>query len=273
MAETQATDPDLTQEGAAAPQPGTPGADRGEQPPEKTDESPTVTMSQRELDVIIGKRLEAERQEKQALEARVRTLEARPVQPTGTVTQPMPTPDQVLSAYDKGQITEIQKDQWMFYFAKESAKQEFGQTITHVALATKAQAVVGEYVQAMPSLANTTSQEFRSLAQTYNELLAEGQPDGLTTQAKALRMTFGPLKRLAEPSNNPTPRADTFVEGTGSGGQMTRDNDPLKDVPERQKAYWKSKGYTKAQMTQEATLSGVRSITDYRRIAPKPKKP
>ena len=63
-------------------------------------------------------------------------------------------------------------------------------------------------------------------------------------------------------------RADTFVEGAGGGGnRMAQAQDPLKDIPDRQKAYWKSKGYTKAQMIEEAKFGGVNSLKAFRRVA------
>lgn len=268
MPDTEVIEGQPTPQGAAAPI--TTGVTGVEPVAESTVESPTVTMTQKELDALFGKVRHEERQRTQILEERVRSLETKPAAPPVRVT---PTLNDVLTAYDKGQITETVKDQWVHYLSKEDAKREFGGAIAQAAMMARSQSVVAEYVKAYPTLNDMSSKEFQELQHTYNELVAEGNGDSLATQAKALRMTFGPLKRSPMGAASSTSRPDTFVEASGGGGHMARESsDPLKDVSERQKAYWKSRGYTKAQMVEEAQFQGVRTLRDFRKVAGSKKK-
>ena len=250
--------------GAAAPT--IPGAVAS---PETTpEEGETPAIPKPRFDEVLT-RAKAAEQKNLELEARVRSLESKPATPQGQVT---PTLTDVLAAYDKGQITETMKDQWVHYLSKEDAKREFGGVVLQAATASKAQATVADYVKAYPMLRDPASPEFHALSHTYAELLMEGSVDGLATQAKALRMTFGPVKGPAAGSGPPAARPDTFVEASGGGVRMPQETDPLKDVPERQKAYWKSKGYSKAQMIEEAKHYAVRSLKDYRQVVGRKKK-
>ena len=230
------------------------------------EEGGTPTIPKPRFDEVLT-RAKASEQEVRDLKARVHGLESK-----ATQTPQTPTLEQVLGAYDKGQITEIQKDQWVHYLAKEGAKQEFGMAIQGASMLTRAQSTTAEYVKAMPTLSDTASPAWRTLSETYRELLSLGHADGVVTQAMALRMAFGPLKGPGQAVNQEPPRSrsDTFLEGGSSGGgHMTNERDPLKDVPEKQIAFWKSKGYTKAQMAAESKMRGVNSIEDYRRMKPK----
>lgn len=256
-------------EEAAAPV--TPGEVVDETPADQDGVTPTIPKPR--FDEVLN-RAKAAEQSVRELQVRVQTLETKPAAPA-TTTPPPPTLEQVQTAYDRGQLTEQQKDQWLVHFAEERANARLTTTITQVASMTRAQATTADYLKAMPTLGDMGSEEFKALSSTYAELMGEGQPHSVETQAKALRMTFGPLTRMKE-KESPSPdhtrqRADTFLEGAGGGGRMATDKDPLKDVPERQLAYWKKRGLTKAQMAQEAQLQGVRSLSDYRRVVAKKK--
>lgn len=213
----------------------------------------------------VNDRAKASEQKNRELEARIQSLEVRPAAPAQP-TQQIPTLEQVLTAYEAGHITETQKDQWVVYHTKEVAKQEFSHVITQAVGLAKGQATTAEYLKAYPSLSDATSEEFKSLAATYNELLSEGQPANVMTQARALRMTFGPMKSAqgTPPGEHSRRRADTFLEGAGGGGGPV--NDPLKDVPDAQRQYWKTKGYTKDQIVSEAMMLGVKNVKDYERL-------
>ena len=220
-------------------------------------------------------RAKAAEQKNLELEARVRSLETKPAVQT---TQALPTLQEVLVAYDKGQITETIKDQWVHYHSKEAAKREFGEAVMQAATVSRSQGIVNEYIKAYPTLSDMHSPEFRALAQTFNELALEESADGqisptkaVAIQAKALQMTFGRGRRPVSPSGLES-RPDTFVEGGGGGGQMSRESDPLKDISERQKAYWKSQGYTKAQMIDEAKYGQLRNVRAFRNMAGSKKK-
>ena len=269
------TEQGIVEEAAAPAVPGVAVAEKPAEVEEIADDSPTVTISQRKLDQAFGKVRAEGRQQVQELQSRLHQLETKPAAPA-TPAQAIPTLEQVQTLYDRGQLTEQQKDQWLVYHAEERANQRLTQTITQVASLTRAQATTDTYMKAMPTLSDTGSEDFKALAMTYAELMGKGRPHSVETQADALRMTFGPLTRLKE-KESPSPehtrqRADTFLEGAGGGGRMASETNPLKDVPERQIAYWKKQGYTKAQMVQEAPLQGVRTLGQYRRLTKVEKK-
>lgn len=250
-------------EEAAAPT--TPGVVIEETPADQEGATPTIPKPR--FDEVLNRAKAAER-DVQDLRARVQTLE-RPAAPA-TPAQPIPTLEQVQTAYDRGQLTEGQKDQWLVYFAEERAAQKMGRAFTQVSAMTRAQATSDEYLRVMPTLSDFGSKEFKALSETYAELMGEGHPHGVETQAKALRMTFGPVRRVTESAPDHTrERADTFLEGSGGGGRMATETNPLKDVSERQIAYWKKQGLTKAQMVKEASFQSVRSLSDYRRVTAK----
>lgn len=242
-----------------------------EEPADQDGVTPTIPKPR--FDQVLDRAKAAER-DVQELRARVQTLETRPATPA-TSAQEIPTLEQIQLAYDRGQLTEQQKDQWLVYHAEERATARLTNTITQVASMTKAQTTTADYLKAMPTLSDMGSEDFKALSATYAELMVKGRSHNVETQADALRMTFGPLTRIKE-KDSPSPdhtrqRADTFLEGAGGGGRMANEKDPLKDVSERQIAYWKKQGLTKAQMTQEAQLQGVRSLSDYRRVTAKKK--
>lgn len=214
----------------------------------------------------INDRAKASEERERVANERIARLEAQ--QQSAQTQQPI-TIETVLTAYERGQITESQKDQWVLHLAKESAKQEFGQTIAQTATLMKAQGVVEQYAKAIPNVNDTSTAEFQELKATYQDLLNEGYPATVATQAKALRMTFGPIKSpTAGTREHSRQRADTFLEGAGGGGQMAA-NDPIKEASDRQQHHWKKQGYTKTRMVEEAKLRDVRSIEDYRRLAGK----
>lgn len=251
-------------EEAAAPV--TPGVVAEETPADQEGATPTIPKPR--FDEVLNRAKAAER-DVQDLRARVQSLERPAAQPA----QQLPTLEQVLTAYDRGQLTETQKDQWLVYHAEERAAHKMGRAFSQVSAMTRAQATSEEYLKAMPVLSDMQSEEFKTLTDTFRELVSEGAPaNSVETQAKALRMAFGPLKRArASAPDHTRERADTFLEGSGGGSRMATETNPLKDVPERQIAYWKKQGLTKAQMAQEAQLQGVRSLNDYRRVTAKKK--
>lgn len=214
----------------------------------------------------------AEADARLAAERRAAEAEARLAQ----VTQPQQpreyTLEDVYAAYEHGQITESQKDQWLKYLTKEEAKREaqqvIGQQIATVVATNQAAAMRDQYLKTYTGLTNAESQEYRALAGTYNELLARGrQAADPWLIVDALRMTFGPIKGQATTTREHSrQRADTFLEGSGGGGAMAT-HDAMKDVSDRQREYWKRQGYTKSRMEQEAKYKDVKSIDDYRRMA------
>ena len=253
-------------EGAAAPS--TPGEAIVEIQEPADQEAGTPSIPKPRFDEVLN-RAKASEQKNRELEARIQSLEVRPVAPAQPERQ-IPTLEQILSYYERGQITESLKDQWVVYHTKEAAKQEVGQAVTQAVGMAKASATTADYLKSYPTLTDASSQEFQSLSATYNELLSEGYPNNVSTQSKALRMTFGPVRAAQgkDPGEHTRQRADTFLEGAG-GGRVSSDTDVLKEVSPKQTQFWKQKGYTKGQMSEEAKFKGVGNISDYRRMAKK----
>lgn len=243
------------------------------QPADTEDSSPAVTLSQKKLDAMFGKVREDERRKTRELEERVQRMEAERAQQPQQPAQPPITVETVLAAYEHGQITETQKDQWLLHLNEERAvaraRTEMAQAISGVVVGQQAQSTIERYARAYPAINDTGSSEFQEVKAAFLELLSEGLPNTVATQAKAVRIALGPLRGATTNAREHTrSRADTFLEGSGGGGAR-EDRDPVKDVPERIQAHWKKMGYTKAQMAQEAKLRDVRSIDDYRRLAVK----
>jgi len=232
-------------------------------------EAETPSIPKIRFDEVLNRAKAAEQKSLQ-LEARLQVLE-RPA-PAPAQQQPIPTLEQALAAYDKGQITEGQKDQWVYYHSVEGAAKKVGQAVAMAAEVGRSQATIADYVKAMPTLNDISSDDYKAYAMTQQELLAEGWQDGFSTRARALRMTFGRLKSgpASSGTDHTRERADTFVEGAGGGGnRMPAANDPLKDVPERQIKYWKSKGYSRDQMVSAAQMRHVGNVRDYQRLTAK----
>lgn len=253
---------------AAAPE--TPGVPVEATPADQEGATPTIPKPR--FDEVLN-RAKAAEQAAHELRTRVQLLETKAAAPDKPAQQ-IPTLQQVLTAYDRGQLTEAQKDQWVHYHSKEDAKREFGTVVAYASAAMRAQSTTDEYLRAIPNLGNPSSEEFRTLSSAFNELVSEGAPiDSVVTQAKALRLAFGPIKTTKPHMTDfARQRADTFLEGGGGGGgRMATDNNPLKDVSPRQIDYWKSKGYTKSEMAEEAKLYDVRNLKEFRRATAKKK--
>lgn len=261
-------DTEIVEQGTAAPEDAAPDQTAGVEdttPPDTETEEPTGDP--RSIPYVrfkeVNDRAKSAEEQVRAANERIARLEAQQQQPPAQ--QPI-TIETVFDAYERGQITETQKDQWVIHLAKESAKQEFGQVIGQTALLMRSQSVVESYAKEIPAVNDTSSPEFQELKQTYQELLNEGAPNTVATQAKALRMTFGPIKpKRTNAGEHTRQRADTFLEGAGGGAGLG--TDPLKDVPDAQRQYWKTKGYTKDQMLSEAAMLGVKNVNDFARLS------
>jgi hypothetical protein len=207
--------------------------------------------------------LQDERTKRQTLEGQ---LEA---ERQARVTAPKPEPkaepkvtvETVIGAYQKGEITEAQKDQYLYGIAVRDAEER---AVTRTRETTAADRSRNEaltdingYLAAKPSLNDTSSEEYQKVATTFQKFLARGLPNNEATKAAALAAALGPLESLTAKTQlkerTREPGGGTFTER--SDGTHVEDggkSDPLKHVDKEQIAYWQRMGYSKKDMENEA---------------------
>lgn len=161
------------------------------------------------------------------------------------------TIDQVLQAYSQGQITEQEKDRWLFKLAKEEAKQEGFQELRDFESKERAKTTAGQeiqkYLNEFDQLKDRNSREYGEVAREYQNMIRMGLPEAEGTQAAALKAVMGPVERrqnrrnAEEVSRHGTPFAEV---GSGQGAGHTPKADPLKRVPKTYLDYWNRQGYT-----------------------------
>lgn len=172
---------------------------------------------------------------------------------------PQITDDDVLKAYQAGQISEMEKDRALFALAKKQAVEEAKREVTESLRAERttqtARQEIQGYMQAVPGLTDRSSQEFRELTEEYQRLLDMGYLDSDATQRVACRSTFGPLERLqgrAKVDRDTRPERETFTEHGADRRPADASKDPLKNIPKVQIDFWQRMGYTREQMIAEA---------------------
>jgi hypothetical protein len=173
-----------------------------------------------------------------------------------------PTVEDVLAAYQAGKITEADKDKYVYAIAVRDAERravtKTKEETQQQTAATRTQLGIQAYVQNIPALQDRNSREWQELSAEYRDLLASGQPDSPATQLVALRATFGRIERLqARRQPDGTREASTFAERPASTGPAPKKPDTLvgadgKPIPPEQIAWWKSQGYSAAEMAAEA---------------------
>jgi hypothetical protein len=177
-----------------------------------------------------------------------------------TVAEPAKiTVDDVLKAYQAGNITEVEKDRALYTLAKrdgkEETKAEIVQSFRAEHTTQTARQDIQEYMKAVPGLTDRSSQEFRDLSAEYQRLLEMGYPDAESTQRVACRSTFGPVERIKAKAvaDRGTRDTATFTEqGTGRRPEDQGKADPLKNIPKVQIDHWARMGYSREQMIAEA---------------------
>jgi hypothetical protein len=166
-------------------------------------------------------------------------------------------PEELQALVDQGRITPMQATDQIAWQRQQEGMREIEQKQTLREKTTAASAEVAKFMDKIPGLTNTTSDEFRKVSRAAYEISDElGLPvSDPRVQRRALRETFGTLDRITDTR---TARefdrraADTHTEvGRGAGGAEAT-KDPLKDVPAAQMEYWKRLGYSREQMLKEA---------------------
>ena len=121
---------------------------------------------------------------------------------------------------------------------------------------------VNQYIDKVPSLRDSSSQDFQRVSQeAYRVAEDMNLPvnDG-RVQRVALRAVYGPLDRLAaantaraQSRDASLPHTETTVSrGTTQATAQKGGPDPLKDVDPTYIAHWERKGYTRERMIEEA---------------------
>ena len=220
----------MSEQGEITPDPDTEGEGlKGDASPNKeTDALRTGMMAERE------KRQAAE-QESAELRGRLSALEEGASRGTPETTF---TRVQLDGAVADGRVTQDEADA----IYKAQLKREITEEVTaKVAETTTVNAVglgIQQYKDALPNLEVRGSDEFAKVAQEFNWMRSNGQPDNLNTELAAMRSVFGPAEKLK--ADKGTRVLDTHQE-TGGGAQgdsgETKDSWPKDMTPETKRFY------------------------------------
>jgi hypothetical protein len=174
-------------------------------------------------------------------------------------------PNQLQALVDQGRITPMQAaDILSKQNAQVAAVQTTQQAVQLQALAQKLQAAgteVNQYIDKMPALRDTASAEFARVRDEAYRLSEDmGLPvQDLRVQRAALRATFGSLDRLASAQHvkqqsreASLPHVETRTGAAPQRPASGAADEALKGVPQAYLDYWTKKGYTRAQMIEEA---------------------
>ena len=167
------------------------------------------------------------------------------------------TPQQLQGEVDAGWITPAVMVAQIGWQERQIAKQEMRLEISQTERFRAAGTEVQKYLNEIPKLADTGSEEFRRVNVVNREIADEMQlpVDDLRVQRRALQIVFGPVERLAKGkvvSDATRVGAETYVESGGGGAKGAPSKDPLKDIPSSYKTHWERLGYTREQMVEEA---------------------
>ena len=166
------------------------------------------------------------------------------------------TPQELQTLVDEQKISSaLMADQ----LAYQRAAHMQAQTIQHLEQRGRvqgAEAEVRQYIEKVPKLNDTGSEEFTRVRTAAYEISQEmGRPvTDPIVQRRALREVFGDPSKLAKVTQAETfarDHADTFAETGGGGGTATPNKDPFKGVPAAQMQHWKRLNYSHQQMLDE----------------------
>ena len=174
-------------------------------------------------------------------------------------------PAQLQALIDQGRITPMQAaDVLSRQNAQHAATQTTIAAIQAQQLNAKIQSAFGEvnqYIDKVPSLRDSSSQDFQRVSQEAYRV-AEDMSLPVTdgrVQRMALRAVYGPLERMAtqaqarqQSRNDSLPHTETTAGGRGVTQPASRGADPLKDVDPTYIKFWEGRGYTKEQMIAES---------------------
>lgn len=173
-------------------------------------------------------------------------------------------PAQLQALVDQGRITPMQATDIL---SRQNAQQAATQTtiaaIQAQQLNAKIQTAfseVNQYLDKVPSLRDSNSQDFQKVSQEAYRVAEDMNlpvTDG-RVQRVALRAVYGPLDRLAAASQArqqsreaSLPHTESSV-GRAAPSGTPKGPDPLKDVDPTYLKFWESRGYTREQMIDEA---------------------
>jgi len=195
--------------------------------PEST-ETPEKPEESNQLDLFAEKIAEqnskvAERQEQLLEELRASRREA-PREPEKPAEDRIYSAAEVQKFIDDGHISQAQG---MEYLAEvkaakmiQAAEKRFAEQSRAQQSETVIKSKLKEFRDAIPELADRTSDAFKEAKAAFEELIQEGHPDSAATELAALRIVYGasPGKpRKSEVKETTGDRATVDAAGTGSG--------------------------------------------------------
>lgn len=171
---------------------------------------------------------------------------------------------QLQALVDQGRITPMQAADVL---SRQNAQQAATQTTIAAIQAQQLNAKivsafgeVNQYIDKVPSLRDSSSQDFQRVSQeAYHvaEDMSLPVTDG-RVQRVALRAVYGPLDKLAaanvarqQSRDASLPHTESSA-GSGGGSQTGKTPDPLKDVDPAYIKFWQGRGYTREQMVEES---------------------
>ena len=173
-------------------------------------------------------------------------------------------PAQLQALVDQGRITPMQAADVL---SRQNAQQAATQTTIAAIQAQQLNAKivsafgeVNQYIDKVPSLRDSSSQDFQRVSQEAYRVAEDMNlpvTDG-RVQRVALRAVYGPLDRLAAATQARQQSRDASLphteSGAGGGGAPppTKGGDPLKDVDPTYIKFWQGRQYTREQMIEEA---------------------
>jgi hypothetical protein len=158
---------------------------------------------------------------------------------------------------DAGRITPALMTEQIAYQQSRAMEQRIVQTQAQEQKRVAASTEVQQFLSKVPELNDTTSKEFRRVAEEAHRIADEtGIPTtDPRTQRLALRAVYGPLEKVVTAKQTreyERKNADTHVETARGGQPAGGDKNPLKGIPQHYLDHWKALRYTPEQMAEEA---------------------
>jgi hypothetical protein len=189
-------------------------------------------------------------------------LAARPAAPPAPAEAPL-TPALVQGAFERGEITEVQRIQALADLQAQARIAASEQARRLEEARNRASQGIAEYVAAFPDLAKAGSALLGRVAAELQEMARDegADPSDLRTQLRAVKSVCGAIHRK---DARDFQRERIPVGGSpfaAGGGESPGGSPPnkLAHVPPAQLAHWKRLGYTQAEMEAEAPFVKVRS--------------
>ena len=205
--------------------------------------------------------LEQERLRSARLEGELAALRAAPKAPPPPSAAPM-TPELVHAAFEKGEITQLQRDLWIADYQAEIRLQHQRTLDATAEAQRRAESTLTQYLAAYPDLAKPDSALMRQVGAELQAMVREEGADAqdVRVQVRAVKSVLGAL-RTKDPRDFQRERipAGSQSFSPGGGGPTEPKGDPLAHVSPAQLAHWRRLGYSEAEMVAEAPFVKVRS--------------